>query len=212
MGALDAGGRTVVFLGCGLDYCYPAENRKLYDKIAAEDKGAIVSEFAPGVSPEPWRFPARNRLISGMSMGVLVIETPADSGAMITANDAAGQGRDVFVVPGPIDTGKSAGCHKLIQDGARLVESAQEIMDALGLLTFSPTPDGGASSAYTPAPTDLAPDLRTVLELLSLDPIPVDHILSQCRLTTSQVIGVMTLLEMRGLVRRLPGNRFVRAL
>src|SRR5579872_7128116 len=106
-----------------MDVNYPADNKKLFEEIASDGRGAIVTEFALGTMPEPWRFPARNRLISGTALGTLVIESPIDSGALITATDAANQGRDVFAIPGPIETGKNAGCHKLIQDGAKLVQS-----------------------------------------------------------------------------------------
>ena len=106
---------------------YPSENRRLFDEIA-DGHGAVLSEFPMGTQPEPWRFPARNRLISGSSLGVLVIESPADSGSLITAREAGDQGRDVFAIPGPIGVGHNAGCHKLIQDGAKLVESVEDIL------------------------------------------------------------------------------------
>ncbi len=116
-GALAAGGRTVAFVGCGLDIPYPAENRALFDEIVDGGHGAIVSEYPFGANPEPWRFPGRNRLIAGMSLGTLVIESDVTSGAMITASDAASAGRDVFAVPGSIESGRSSGCHRLIQEG-----------------------------------------------------------------------------------------------
>jgi len=213
-GAVEAHGRTLVILGCGLDYCYPPENRGLFDKILDEGRGAIISEFAPGVTPEPWRFPARNRLLSGLSMGSLVIESPVDSGAMITASEAARQGREVFATPGPIDTGRSAGCHKLIQEGAKLVETPQDIMDALGLFSFAEeeASESKRASGYQPAPSDLSSEQRIVLNMLSLEPKLVDSIILETTLSSPQVSGILTLLEIRGLVRRIPGNSFVRAL
>jgi len=212
-GALSGGGRTIVFLGCGLDIVYPSENRQLFDEIVAGGKGAILSEFAPGVTPEPWRFPARNRLISGMTMGTLVIETPVDSGAMITASDAAAQGRDVFAVPGPIETGRNAGCHRLIREGAKLVETADDIVEELGLMRLDM--DSSLSmtlSGYQPPPPDLDDDQRMILDRLTLQPQAVDHLICAGELNTPQVMAVLTLLEMRGLARRVPGNAFVRVL
>ena len=212
-GALSGGGRTIVFLGCGIDIVYPSENRRLFDDIVRNDQGAIISEFAPGVTPEPWRFPARNRLISGMTMGTLVIETPIDSGAMITASDAAAQGRDVFAVPGPIETGRSAGCHRLIREGARLVETPDDIMEELGLtrLDFDAS-QSMATSGYQAAPDDLDDDQRQILDRLTLQPQGVDHLITSTELRAPQVVAVLTLLEMRGLARRVPGNAFVRVL
>ena len=112
-GVVEAGGRTLAFLGCGVDVCYPSSNRGLFAEISA-GHGAILSEFPMRTKPEPWRFPARNRLISGSSLGVLVIESPFDSGALITAREAGDQGREVFAIPGPIGFGHNSGCHKLI--------------------------------------------------------------------------------------------------
>lgn len=210
-GALEAKGRTIAFIGCGVDVHYPAENRRLFDEIAAGG-GAVVSEFPIGTRPEPWRFPARNRLISGMSLGVLVVESPADSGSLITAREAADQGRDVFAIPGPIDTGRNTGCHKLIQDGAKLVESVQDILEELGVLSLRP-PDAPADSVASPAPIlNLPPEQRKILDMLTLQPKHVDSMITESGLTTPQVSGILTLLEMRGLAKRVPGNAFVRVL
>ncbi|HEY3330337.1 MAG TPA: DNA-processing protein DprA [Capsulimonadaceae bacterium] len=211
-GALAGGGRTVAFIGCGIDVNYPSDNRALYAQMVDSGQGAIVSEYAPGVEPEPWRFPARNRLISGMTMGTVVIESPIDSGAMITATDAASQGRDVFAVPGPIDTGRSTGCHKLIKEGAKLVETPQDIIDELGLLTLTSDDPLSTAEPYRAAPSDLAPDQRRVLDMLTLQPRIVDTLIEESGLPAPQVVGMLTLLEMRGLARRVPGNAFVRVL
>jgi DNA processing protein len=209
-GALDGEGRTIVFLGCGVDVSYPADNRRLFDEIA-DGRGAIVSEFAMGTKPEPWRFPARNRLISGMSLGVLVIESPADSGSLITAREAADQGRDVFAIPGPIENGRNSGCHKLIQDGAKLVETVQDILDELGVLSLrSP---GAAPTLTSAAPIpNLPPEQRQILDMLTLQPRHVDAMIAESNLTAPQVMGILTLLEMRGFAKRIPGNAFVRVL
>jgi DNA processing protein len=208
-GALEAGGRTVAFVGCGLDVSYPAENRSLYQKMIESGQGAVLSEFVPGTTPEPWRFPARNRLISGMSLGVIVIESPVDSGAMITATDASAQGREVFAVPGPIGSGRSSGCHKLIQEGARLIETPEDIFLELGLL---PMHMDRPTDTFRPTPSDLSPEQLKVLELLSLEATHVDHLIIASRLPAHQINGALTVLELRGLARRVAGNSFIRTL
>lgn len=206
-GAIEAGGRTLAFLGCGVDVHYPSENRRLFDEIA-DGHGAVLSEFPMGTQPEPWRFPARNRLISGSSLGVLVIESPSDSGSLITAREAGEQGRDVFAIPGPVDNGRNSGCHKLIQDGAKLVENVEDILSELGVLAMS-QPKGARASAPTPS---LPPEQRKVLDMLTLQPRQVEGMIHECGLTPPQVLGILTLLEMRGLAKRVPGNAFVRVL
>jgi DNA processing protein len=208
-GALAAGGRTVAFVGCGLDVSYPAENRALYAQMISSGQGAVISEFIPGTTPEPWRFPARNRLISGMALGVIVIESPVDSGAMITATDAAQQGREVFAVPGPIGSGRSSGCHKLIQEGAQLIESPEDIFLELGLL---PMHMDKPAETFRPTPADLTQEQSTILELLSLEASHVDYLIVTSELPANIVNGVLTILEMRGLARRVAGNSFIRAL
>ena len=209
-GALAGGGRTVAFLGCGVDVAYPSSNRALFDEIADGGGGAVVSEFGMGTRPEPWHFPARNRLISGTSLGVLVIESPADSGSLITAREAGDQGRDVFAIPGPIGMGHNSGCHKLIQDGAKLVECVDDILSELGVLTMQ-SPEG--SVGKTPAPVlNLPPEQRRILDMLTLHPRQVEGMIHESGLSAPQVAGILTLLEMRGLARRVPGNAFVRVL
>ena len=208
-GALEGGGRTVVFLGCGVDVAYPSSNRGLFGEIAAgAGTGAVVSEFGMGTRPEPWHFPARNRLISGTSLGVLVIESPADSGSLITAREAGDQGRDVFAIPGPIGMGHNSGCHKLIQDGAKLVECVDDILSELGVLTMA-SPD--AASAVKPLP-NLPPEQRRILDMLTLHPRQTEGMIHESGLSAPQVAGILTLLEMRGLARRVPGNAFIRVL
>ncbi len=206
-GALEGGGRTLAFLGCGVDVAYPSSNRGLFEEIAANG-GAVVSEFSMGTRPEPWHFPARNRLISGTSLGVLVIESPADSGSLITAREAGDQGRDVFAIPGPIGMGHNSGCHKLIQDGAKLVESVEDILSELGVLTMA-SPD--AASPAKPIP-HLPPEQRRILDMLTLHPRQTEGMIHESGLTAPQVAGILTLLEMRGLARRVPGNAFIRVL
>jgi len=227
LGAIDGGGRTLAFLGSGVDVNYPVENRKLFDQIAGSHtptkgqptpieqipiRGAVISEFPLGTRPEPWRFPARNRLISGCSLGVLVIESPIDSGAMISAREAADQGREVFAIPGPIDTGRNAGCHKLIQDGAKLVETVDDILSEIGVLQMRRTDETQKTGVPPPSPSNLPPEQRKILDMLTLQATNVDSLIVASGLTAPQVIGILTLLEMRGLCRRVPGNAFVRVL
>jgi DNA processing protein len=209
-GALYLKGRTIAIVACGLDTTYPSENKKLFAEIV-EGGGAIVSEFPIGTTPEPWRFPTRNRIIAGMSRVTVVIETPSKSGALITARQAAEYGKDVWVVPGPVDTGRSQGGHQLIQDGAYLADSPEDVLQALGLeinATSTPLP-----VATTPAlPPNLSPEETTLLQALDLTPLSLDAAAEQCGLPSPAALAAATLLEMKGLIRRQPGNLFVRVL
>ena len=205
-GALAAGGRTIAFLGCGIDVNYPAENKKLFE--ATSEDGAVVSEFPLGSTPEPWRFPPRNRLISGMSLGVLICQSPEASGALITAGYAAEQGKDVYAVPGNVDDERNRGCHGLIKDGARLVESAEDILDELGLSNGESDDD---SQLALPIES-LNEQERKIAELLSLEPMSVDKIIEMCGLPAPMVSGTLTVLEMKNVVKRVPGNAYVRTL
>ncbi len=206
-GALAAGGRTIAFLGCGIDVSYPAENKNLFDAMV--ESGAVISEFPLGSNPEPWRFPPRNRLISGMSLGVLVCQSPEASGALITAGYAAEQGKDTYAVPGNVDDERNWGCHKLIQDGALLVQNASDILRELGL-------DGGGEedeARQMALPIEsLNEQERDIAALLSLEPMPVDEIIERTGLPAPMVSGTLTVLEMKNIVRRVPGNAYVRAI
>ncbi|MHB0913063.1 MAG: DNA-processing protein DprA [Armatimonadota bacterium] len=191
-----AGGRTVAVLGCGLDVPYPASNKGLFAKIA--EHGAVISEFAPTTEPLPWRFPARNRLISGLSVGVLVIESRVGGGSMITATHAAEQGRDVWAVPGGTDSAASEGPHRLIREGAKLVERAEDILEELKIdVPTEPRPE-------------FSPEEAAVYSVLTLHPKHADEISSECGLSAQEASGILTILEMRGLVRRVPGSSYVR--
>ncbi|MEN6371120.1 MAG: DNA-processing protein DprA [Armatimonadota bacterium] len=204
-GSLAAGGRTVAVLGCGIDICYPTEHKELFDRVA--ENGAVVSEFSPGTPPEGWRFPARNRIISGLSIGLLVIQAPASSGALITARYAQEQGRDIFVLPGNVDDVRNQGCHALIRDGATLVESADQIMEDLGIQA-----EDNIKPQLTFEFESLTDEERKLVETLSLQAKHVDQIIQEAKLPAPQVIGMLTMLEMKGIVKRVPGNAYVRAL
>lgn len=205
-GALVSGGRTIAFLGCGVDVVYPAENKKLFDAMA--ENGAVVSEFPFGATPEPWRFPPRNRLISGLSLGVLVCQSPEASGALITAGYAAEQGKDVFAVPGNVDDDRNRGCHKLIKDGAKLVETAEDILVELGVNTTEEPQQRQLALNIE----SLSDNERVIASLLTLEPMPVDEIIERSGLTAPVVSGTLTILEMKNVVRRVPGNAYVRVL
>ena len=205
-GALTASGRTIAVLGCGVDVAYPAENKKLYETIA--ESGAVISEFPLGSAPEPWRFPPRNRLISGLSIGVLVCQCPTASGALITASYAAEQGRDVYAVPGNVDDDRNAGCHSLIKDGAKLVENADDILVELGLTTTEEE-----NKVQLSLPMDSLNDQeKKIVSVLSLEAMQVDEIIEKCQMPAHMVSGTLTILEMKNIIKRVPGNAYVRVL
>ena len=211
-GSLALGRRTIAVTACGLDVIYPSENKKLFEEIV-ERGGAVLSEFPLGTTPEPWRFPTRNRIIAGMSRVTVVIETPEKSGALITARQAAEYGKDVWVVPGPVDTGRSKGGHQLVQDGAYLADSPEDILQSLGLEN---TPsllslEVPASSAPT-IPADLSPEESALLLALDLTPLSLDAAAENADIPSPAALAAATMLEMKGLIRRQPGNLFVRVL
>ncbi|HEX3000326.1 MAG TPA: DNA-processing protein DprA, partial [Armatimonadota bacterium] len=203
-GALRAGGRSLAVLGCGVDICYPPEHRRLRDEIL--NNGALLSEFPLGATPDRWRFPARNRIISGLSLGTVLVEAPANSGAIITADFALEQGRDVFAVPGNVDTFANQGCNRLIKEGAHLVENAADILEVLNLSTAGLS----APPAQPVLPLQLSPEAERVLALLGPHQKHVDALTIESALPPGQVLSALTLLEMAGAARRLPGNYYVR--
>lgn len=203
-GALDAGGRSIGVMACGIDVDYPREHRELRDRLA--ESGAVMTELPPGTKPTRERFPQRNRLVSGLSLGVIVTEAPAKSGAMITANLALEQGREVLAVPGDVRSPLSRGCHRLIKEGAALVENVDDVVDALGLL---PAAVPERERPPEPAP-ELPPEETTVIGALSFQPKHVDAIITETQLLPARVTAALMMLEVKGLVRRFPGNMFVR--
>ena len=198
-GALDAGGLTVAVLGCGADVVYPAEHRGLYQRI--RDTGAIVSELPPGSPPLPAHFPQRNRIISGLSRGVVVVEASDRSGSLITAACALEQGRDVMAVPGSILGSRHRGCHALLRDGACLVETAADVLEELGLT--APVARAGAGAT---------PEHDRLLTLLATEGDgDLDVLAERSGLPVSVLLPRLLALELAGLVRRAPGGRFIRA-
>jgi DNA processing protein len=196
-GALAGEGRTVAVMGCGLDICYPARHRDLFDQISS--CGTLVSEYPPGTRPLPGHFPVRNRIIAGMTLGVVLVEAPAAGGAMITARLAMEFGREVFAVPGAVHSPVSVGPHLLVRDGARLAASADQILEDLGMLRSPRDPDD---------PPDLHPDEARVLGVLEAEPLLLDIVARRAALPASTTAAVLAKLELKTLVSRRPGGRF----
>lgn len=209
-GALNAGGRTLAVLANGLAEVYPPEHADLARDIA--EAGAVVSEMAMGQGPLAGLFPQRNRLISGLCLGVVVVEAAPRSGSLSTVQHALDQNREVFAIPGPVDSLASRGCHGLIRDGARLVETVDDILDELGPLIHKlrPSTAPDAPSIRHPAELTLSDLERSVINALDDQPKGVDELMSLSSLTASQVMATLSILEMRRLIRRVPGNRFLR--
>ena len=209
-GALDAGGRTFAVCGCGLDIVYPSDNKKLMQEVT--ENGAALSEFAPTMHPESWHFPARNRIISGLSAGVIIVEAAERSGALITADFALEQGRDVFAVPGNIYKAQSRGAHALIKQGATLVESVDDVITALNnrALPFVREEKAPAAKAAPAVRADLSVTENRVFLVLEVEPRHVDEVAAAANMGAAEVNATLVLLELKGVARRLPGGMFAR--
>jgi DNA processing protein len=201
-GALQSGGRTIAVLGCGLDIVYPPENEELMRRIAA--RGAAVTEYPLGTPPLAGNFPARNRIISGLSLGVVVVEATHDSGSLITADFAAHQGRDVFAVPGNVGNEGSKGPHKLIREGAKLVEDYRDILSELAIPQL-------AAADFDAAPTlNLTETEWKVCHALNREPSHINQVQHRSGLSSAQVNSALTRLELKGVVKRFPGQLYLR--
>lgn len=208
-GALKAGGRTLAVLANGLEQVYPPEHEELARAVAGS--GAVLSEMAMRQAPLAGLFPQRNRIISGLCLGVVVVEATPRSGSLSTAKHAMEQNREVFAVPGPIDSLASQGCHYLIRDGARLVQTVDDILEQLGPLVREIRAAPESPAVRHPAELTLSDLERSLLGKLDDRPTAVDELIARTGLTASQVMATLSVLEMRRLVRRLPGHQFVRA-
>lgn len=202
--ALEAGGRTIGVLACGLDVVYPARNAKLARRIAEEGQGVLISEYPLGVRPESGNFPARNRIISGLVQGVLVVEAGEKSGALITAEFASKQGREVFAVPGNIFSSRSSGTNKLIRDGAHLVLDVKDILDALNLFML---PLHVETQAALPENSEE----RLLLSLLGAEPLHINELILSSDLSAPTVTATLTMLELKGLVKAIGSTHFILA-
>ena len=220
-GALAAGGRTIAVLGSGVDVIYPPENRRLAEQIA--ERGALVSQWSPGTPPLPFHFPERNRVIAGLTLGVVVIEAAERSGSLITAGFAAELGREVMAMPGRVTSPESSGTHRLIQDGAALVTSADDVIAQLPVrwqACLRPRDTRLAASEVgleVPAGEDRTGDLRAgaeadrVLSALGDDPATIDDVIERSGIGSGRTAALLLELELAGRVRQIDGKRFVPA-
>jgi DNA processing protein len=202
--ALNSGGRTIAILGSGVERAYPPEHDKLYQRIS--ENGAVISELPLGTKPLAFNFPARNRLISGLSLGVVVVEATEKSGSLITASMAVEQGREVFAVPGEVGASRSRGAHRLIRQGAKLVESVDDILEEIApqLLTVS----GAAHAAPLVLPQNASADARKIFALLQDGALQVDQVIEKSALAVARVLQVLLELELQGYIKQLPGQKY----
>ena len=203
-GALMGNGKTVAVLGSGLLKIYPAQNRRLFDRIV--ENGGVISEFPLTAGPEAHHFPRRNRIISGMSLGTVVVEATRRSGSLITARLAAEQNRDVFAVPGSIQSFKSTGTHTLIKQGAKLVENARDVIEEFPRF-FGPSSDNRPSAG---PPPDLAADEKTIFDALGPYPAHIDELVRQIGIDVGRLSSLLMQMELTGLVCQAPGKMFTR--
>ena len=219
IGCLDSGGETAAVTGTGPDRVYPARHKELARRIVGQ--GALVSIFPPGVEVRPGNFPARNRIISGMSLGTLVVEAGLRSGSLITARLASEQGREVFAIPGSVHNPVARGCHRLIREGAQLVETGEEVLEALAPLageladSIRALLDAGIETGLdksVPTPhLENDPEYDRLLDAIGFEPTPVDVIIRRSELTTAAVSSMLLIMELDGRVTAHPGGRYSRA-
>jgi DNA processing protein len=204
-GAISGGGRTIAVLGCGVDVIYPSENRKLFEKII--DRGAVISEFPMGSPPEGGHFPKRNRIISGLSLGVVVVQASEKSGSLITAGYALEQGREVFAVPGNVGAEGSRGTNQLIKEGAKMVESSEDILEEI-LPQWRR--EGEVLREVKRPEEDLIEEERILYELLGETPTHIDVMIRESRFDPGKVSSLLLDLELKGLITQWPGKSFSR--
>jgi len=216
-GALAAAGRTIAVQGCGLARTYPSDNADLAQEIART--AAVISEFPLRYEPLPTTFPMRNRIISGLALGVIVVEARPGSGALITARQATDQNREVMAVPGRIDAPGSIGPHRLIKDGAKLVENVTDVMDALGYIGDG-LQEHAAQTAeqitqaveqpnlFDPPQLPLSETEAAVFDAIDTKPTPIDDLVTQTRLPVSQINATLTSLQLKGIIKQLPGSYY----
>jgi len=206
-GALAGGGRTIAVMGTSLDRVYPAQNRDLAHAIA--ERGALISELPIGTPPTAENFPRRNRLISGLALGVLVVEAAAQSGSLITARLANEQGREVFAIPGSIHNPLAKGCHALIRQGAKLVETATDILEELGALAAA-TREAVSPVVVAPSSAALDEEYRQLLAAMGDEPVGIDLLVDRCGLTAEALSSMLLILELEGYVAAIPGGLYSR--
>ncbi|MGD9016330.1 MAG: DNA-processing protein DprA [Desulfobacterales bacterium] len=204
-GAVDGGGRTIAVTGCGLDTVYPPENKGLFRRIASA--GAVISEFPMGAGPDPHHFPRRNRIISGLGMGVVVVEATLRSGSLITAKTALDQGREVFAVPGSIHSFKSTGTHALIKQGACLVESVSDILEELPMLKETVSSNHRGDPQEMPTPSVTTEEAR-ILEALGPCEMQFDELARKLAMPAGRLSGLLLNLELKGAVHQSAGNHY----
>jgi len=207
--ALKEGGRTIGVLGCGIDVLYPRENKSLVEEMICS--GAVISEFRPGIPPLATNFYRRNRIVSGLVKGVVIVQATRNSGSLITAGHAVDQNRDVFAVPGNVTDSRSWGPHNLLKQGAGLVESANDIMEAL-FAQSQVKPQPSLFEARQSADNDLSDVAEQVLESLDPDPVPIDLLCETLKIEVGKLSGILLELELKGLIRQYPGKMFARIL
>ena len=205
-GALAAKGRTIAVIGSGLSRLYPPENQALAEKISS-GQGAVISEFSMEIEPDRQTFPMRNRIISGWSHGILVVEAGLNSGALITASQALEQGRSVYAVPGHINAPSAMGSNRLIQQGAKLVMDASDVLDDLQILLPETKPSREAAARPLPP---LSAEERQVYDAIETSETPIDQIAAKCDLPSATVSSTLLQLELKRLVKQLPGKYFVK--